>query len=98
MSFARKLGRPATYADLEALPPGVKGEILDGELYVMPRPRSRHANIELLIGSDVGSPYQRGRGGPGGWWILVEPGFELPDSPEVAPDLAGWRRERWPTL
>lgn len=98
MSLARKLGRGATLADLEALPGSMKGEILDGELYVQPRPRARHANIELLIGSDVGAPYQRGRGGPGGWWILVEPGIELPGSPEVAPDLAGWRRERLPTL
>lgn len=98
MSLATKLGRPATIADLEALPPGMKGEILDGELYVMPRPRSRHANIQLLIGSDVGSPYQRGRGGPGGWWILGEPGIELPGSAEVSPDLAGWKRERLPSL
>ncbi|MBI4955266.1 MAG: Uma2 family endonuclease [Myxococcales bacterium] len=98
MSLAQKLGRPATHADLEALPPGLKGEILDGELFVQPRPRARHANIELLIGSDVGGPYQRGRGGPGGWWILVEPGIELPGAPEVAPDLAGWRRESLPAL
>jgi hypothetical protein len=27
-SLARKLGRPATYADLQALPEGVKGEII----------------------------------------------------------------------
>ena len=98
MTLARKLGRPATYADLEALPPGDKGEILDGELYVMPRPRSPHAWVETTIAGDIGAPYGRGRGGPGGWWILVEPGIELPASPEVAPDLAGWRRERLPTL
>ena len=97
MTLARKLGRPATYADLEALPPDVKGEILDGELYVMPRPRFQHSRIEGLIGGDIGAPYDRGRNGPGGWWILVEPGVELPGSPEVSPDLAGWRRERMPT-
>lgn len=85
-------------ADLEALPPTVKGEILDGELYVMPRPRSRHAHIEQLVGSEVAPAYDRGRGGPGGWWILVEPGIELPASLEVSPDLAGWRRERLPAL
>ena len=43
MTLARKLGRPATLADFEALPPGDRGEILHGELYVMPRPRSPHA-------------------------------------------------------
>jgi Uma2 family endonuclease len=36
--------------------------------------------------------------GPGGWWILPEPGVELPRSPEVSPDLAGWRIERLPKL
>ena len=30
--------------------------------------------------------------------ILVEPGLELPGAPEVAPDLAGWRRERMPAF
>lgn len=85
-------------ADIQALPPHLKGEILDGELYVMPRPRSRHSHLEQVIGSELGPPYDRGRGGPGGWWILVEPGLEIAGSPEVAPDLAGWRRDRLATL
>ncbi|HEY3355616.1 MAG TPA: Uma2 family endonuclease [Polyangia bacterium] len=91
-------GRPATYADLEALPPSIKGEIVDGVLYTSTRPRSPHMNLEGIIHGDVFNPYQRGRGGPGGWWILVEPGIEVPGSPEVSPDLAGWRRERLPAL
>ena len=97
-SLARKLGRPATYADLQALPEGVKGEIIDGELFVQPRPRAAHARAEITIASDVHGPYDRGRGGPGGWWILPEPGIELPRSPEFSPDVAGWRRERLPAL
>jgi Uma2 family endonuclease len=94
----RDLGRPATMADLEALPDNVRGDILDGELYVMSRPRAPHSHLEGVIGADLEPPYQRGRQGPGGWWILVEPGIELPGSPEVSPDLAGWRRERMPKL
>jgi len=97
-SFARKLGRPATRADLEALPPGVKGEIIDGELYVQPRPRSRHSHALGGIVSKLKDPYDFGQGGPGGWWILPEPGIELPGSPEFSPDVAGWRRERPPEL
>jgi Uma2 family endonuclease len=97
-SLARRLGRPATYADLQALPEGVKGEIIDGELFVQPRPRAAHAWAESAIGSDIRGPYALGRGGPGGWWILPEPGIELPRSPEFSPDLAGWRRERMPEL
>lgn len=92
------MGHPAqklaTYADLLALPPAVKGEILDGVLYTQPRPRFRHATATSFLDRRVGSPFMDGIGGPGGWWILVEPGIELPGTPEVSPDLAGWRRER----
>ncbi len=96
-SAARKLA-PATMADLEALPPNVKGEIIEGVLYTQPRPRAPHMDVTSALADDLYGPFKRGRGGPGGWWILVEPGIELPDSPEFSPDLAGWRRERMPTL
>jgi Uma2 family endonuclease len=85
-------------ADLAALPPHIKGEIIEGVLYTQPRPRAAHQGVVSLINSDLRSPYQRGRNGPGGWWILVEPGIELPGSPEFSPDLAGFRRERLPRL
>ena len=49
------------------------------------------------MGRDVGSPFQRGRGGPGGWWILDEPELHLGED-ILVPDLAGWRRERMPEL
>jgi Uma2 family endonuclease len=96
--LARKLDHPATYADLEALPPGVKGEIIDGELYVQPRPRPVHARAATTIASELQGPYDFGRNGPGGRWILAEPGVELANSPEFSPDVAGWRRERLPEL
>src|SRR2546430_13498442 len=98
MTMARKLGRPATMADLEALPPELKGEIIDGELYVSPRPRGTHSSIEAGITTDLTNPFQRGRGGPGGWWILSEPGIEVPGSPEFSPDLAGWRVSRMTSI
>jgi Uma2 family endonuclease len=85
-------------AQLAALPPDVKGEIIQGTLYTNPRPLARHLNIEGLILDDVMSPYQRGRGGAGGWWIVAEPGIRLPGSPEFSPDVAGWRRERLAAL
>jgi Uma2 family endonuclease len=85
-------------ADLEALPENVKGEIIDGVLYTLPRPRPRHANVESLIDTELKGPFQRGRGGPGGWWILPEPGITLPGSPEFSPDVAGWRRDRLAVL
>jgi Uma2 family endonuclease len=84
-------------AQLAALPHTVKGEIIKGTLYTQPRPLGCHMDIEGAIVGDLRSPYQRGRGGPGGWWIIPEPGISVPGSPEFSPDVAGWRRERLPT-
>jgi Uma2 family endonuclease len=98
MGLAVKLSGPATLADLDALPAGMKGELIDGVLYAMTRPRAAHQGIAGSVCTDLLVPFQRGRGGPGGWWILPEPGIELPRAPEIAPDVAGWRRERMPAL
>jgi Uma2 family endonuclease len=89
---------PATLADLEALPPGVKGEIIEGTLYTQARPSPRHQEIATALADHLYGPFRRGRGGPGGWWILVEPGIRLPDSPEFSPDMAGWRRSHMDRL
>ena len=93
--------RRATYADIEALPPGVTGEILGGELFTSPRPATRHAVVASGLGAFVGGPFGFLPGGPGGWWILDEPELHLdvdPDYPVIVPDLAGWRRARVPDL
>lgn len=84
------------WAELEALPPHLKGELVDGELFVQPRPRFRHARANTFLGHHIGGPFDYDDGGPGGWWILIEPGIELPGAREVAPDLAGFRRSRLP--
>ena len=89
---------PATMKDLEALPPNVKGEIIHGVLYTQPRPFARHQDALGAIAVDLRDPYQLARNGPGGWRFLTEPGIELPGSPEVSPDIAGWRRTRLPDL
>lgn len=93
--------RPPGYADIEALPPHVVGEILDGELVVSPRPWPRHARAASVLGALIGPPCGLGRGGPGGWQILDEPelslGLDRRFDP-VVPDLAGWRLEKMPSL
>jgi Uma2 family endonuclease len=89
--------RRATYQDLLALPEGVTGEILNGELWTQPRPSVSHVAVASGFGHEIGSPFQSGKGGPGGWWILTEPEVHLA-SDVVVPDLAGWRRERLPSL
>jgi Uma2 family endonuclease len=92
--------RRATRADLEALPESVVGELIRGVLHTMPRPRPRHGNAAAAVSGDLYGPFDRGRGGPGGWWIVVEPGVRLAalDIDEIVPDVAGWRRETLPAL
>ncbi len=75
-----------------------RAEIIDGTLYVSPRPAPRHANTTTVLGSELNGAFQRGRGGPGGWWILFEPELQLVALEPMAPDLAGWRVERMPAL
>ena len=78
------------YAQLEALPEHLTGEIINGRLYTQPRPAGPHAQAESGLEIDLGGPYHRGRGGPGGWWILVEPEIHfIRDTEVLVPDLAG---------
>jgi len=98
--MARRPDRRATYDDLLRLPENVVGEILDGELIVSPRPASPHALASSAIGSGLFGLFNRGSGGaggPGGWWILDEPELHL-HGDVLVPDIAGWRRERMPSL
>lgn len=85
--------RAATYADIEALPPHITGEIIHGVLHTHPRPAPRHGKVAHELDIELGLPFGRGRGGPGGWIFLAEPELHL--GPHVVvPDLAGWKRER----
>lgn len=89
--------KPATYADLEALPAHVVGELIAGELYASPRPAAPHAVAASVLGVELGGPFHLGRGGPGGWVILSEPELHFGQD-ALVPDLAGWRRERMPRV
>jgi Uma2 family endonuclease len=88
---------PALYAQLEALPEHLNGEIIAGQVIASPRPAVPHTLATSVIGQDVGSAFQRGRGGPGGWWILDEPELHL-GSDVLVPEIGGWRKERVPEL
>jgi Uma2 family endonuclease len=96
--------RRATYADLEAAPPHKVAELIAGTLHLMPRPAPRHARASSRLGIEIGGPFDRGKGGPGGWVILDEPELHFPDPTAegeidaLVPDLAGWRLERMPEL
>ena len=87
------------YRQLEALPENLVGEIINGRLHTHPRPAGPHAIAASALGMDIGSAFHRGRGGPGGWWIIFEPEVHFVVDTEVTvPDLAGWRRERLPEI
>jgi len=85
------------YTQLEALPTNMTGQIINGRLIAMPRPAGPHCQAESGLGMEIGPPYQYGRNGPGGWWIVIEPEVHfIRDIEVVVPDIAGWRKERMP--
>ncbi len=95
------MGEPAlqqaSYEDLLRVPEHLVAEILNGELHAHPRPLPKHAVAASGVGGELYGPFSKGRGGPGGWWILGEPELHL-DLQVMVPDLAGWRRERMPEV
>lgn len=96
MALAHK-SVPATLADLENLPDSWRGEIIDDELYAFPRPSFPHMHIKGSVFHDLRGPFEMGRGGPGGWWLVAEPGIWHARSPDFSPDVAGWRKPRMPS-
>jgi Uma2 family endonuclease len=90
---ARKL---ATWDDLLGLPKDVRAEVVAGVVVTPPAPLPRHARAQRALGRFVGGPFDDddGRGGPGGWWILLEVDVRLGPNDIVRPDLAGWLRHR----
>lgn len=89
--------RRATYQDVLDAPEHMVAEILGGELYLHPRPAKPHAAAASALGEELGPPFKRGRGGPGGWILLDEPELHLGED-VLVPDLAGLRRERMPVI
>lgn len=90
---------PTLYEQLLELPENLVAEIICGEIHTQPRPAGPHAIASSGLGADLLNAYQRGRGGPGGWWIVDEPEVHFVRDIEVlVPDIAGWRRERLPRI
>jgi Uma2 family endonuclease len=87
------------YGQLLALPDTLTGEILNGQLHTQPRPSGPHGRATARLDRTIGRGYDDGEGGPGGWWIFIEPEVHFVRDVEVlVPDLAGWRRERMPEI
>jgi Uma2 family endonuclease len=87
--------RPATYQDVIDAPEHMVAEILDGELFLSPRPAMRHAFSTSDLLATIQTAFGKRRSGFGGWMILAEP--ELHIGPDVVvPDLAGWKKDGAP--
>ena len=84
------------YVALMALPANMVGQIVHGVLHAHPRPATRHgiASGELFL--ELGTPFRRGRGGPGGWIFITEEELHLDDH-VLVPDISGWKIDRFPT-
>jgi Uma2 family endonuclease len=99
VSSQRRMDQPfkknAKYADLELIPDGMVGEIVDGDLYAHARPRIIHGRAIARLLRQLGRDDDDDS--PTGWVILPEPeiwfGKHL-----LVPDLAGWRRKRLPEI
>ena len=87
----------ATYEDVLNAPEHKVAEILDGELFLSPRPASRHSVAASRLGTALASFDESEGRPPGGWWLLFEPELHFGDD-VLVPDLAGWRRERMPAI
>ena len=106
MSKAKKLEvQKSLWEELCDLPENVVGEIFNDELVVSPRPAPKHATSTIHLLTKINNLFGGGGGGSGGWRILFEPElhFEKPKQKlekknVVVPDIAGWKRERMPTL
>lgn len=89
-------GKKAAYEDLQDISDSFVGEIVNGEVTLTPRPSRKHCFSASALGGELIPAYQFGRGGgPGGWIILAEPEIKFGED-YLVPDMAGWRRERFP--
>ena len=100
MSTPARHSAPYTIADWLAQPEGNRLELIDGDFVEKAAPTIQHGVAQGSTWGSIGGAFHRRSGGagrPGGWWIATEVDLVL-DGRGYRPDLAGWRRERMPTM
>jgi Uma2 family endonuclease len=90
--------RLATYEDLLGLPEHVRAEIVAGEVVVSPSPSPLHQSVVGEIYAELRGPFQRNRGGPGGWWLVPDVDVLFGPNDIYRPDISGWRKENLPAF
>lgn len=78
----------ATYDDVLAAPEGMTAELIEGNLYLQPRPRGVHQRSVGELHAQL-RPAQR----KDGWVILPEVELHIPMT--LVPDLSGWRAPKF---
>ena len=74
--------------EYDALPEGVRAILIGGVMQVLEAPSPAHSNARTNLCIAL-------NGRPGDWIILAGPELQLGRGPDrLAPDVAGWRRER----
>lgn len=84
--------REATYGDVLAAPENAIAELIEGSLELSPQPAVSHAIAATVFAEELGPPFRRGRGGPGGWVLMFEPELHLGRDVLVPDSQAGASR------
>ena len=92
----KPLKKGATYDDLVRVPEHFVAEIFDGELYASPRPAYPHSRAAGVLHAKLGDAFDFGDG-PCEWFFYIEPELHFGND-VLVPDIAGWRRERLPSV
>jgi Uma2 family endonuclease len=91
--------RLATFEDLEEFPEDAHVEVIDGEVVFKSAPDAPHGlahmNLPVVLNAFDGS---RRPNGLGGWIFLGDTRTRFEPHQIFQPDVAGWRKERLPTL
>jgi Uma2 family endonuclease len=95
VSAAKRPGL-ATAASLAELGEHVRAEVIGGAVAEKAAPSFEHGDAQSSLVAALKDPFQRQRGGPGGWWLVTEVEVELETHEVYRPDLVGWRRARVP--
>jgi Uma2 family endonuclease len=82
-------GKPFTVAELDRMPDdGHRYELLDGGLFVSPRPGNPHQVVAFTLATALD------RACPPEWQVVPEPAVQISQKTEFAPDLVVIRQEQ----